>query len=514
MKIYKKDGQKYEVFCDCNQGDRSSDYTCINDGEFDASCSSCHHYYWYYPETPLPEINSVIDTVDEEEHEFTCDECGEECHEVTSTEEGEVCACCLDEKFIKCSDCGDWHYKEESFNCDDGYLCQSCYDNDYFTCERCGEVHPCDESCTVYSGSRRNEEQWCDDCISNYAYRCDDCEDYFTSSGLAHNGDRTLCYDCAQNYYTCEGCGDVIHQDNSYYSEDDDCSYCESCYHDSCNSKRSAIHDYNYKPYPHFHGKGLHLGIELEMECKDRGETAEALLEFSDDEDLFYFKSDGSLNNGIELVTHPCSLTYHKEDFGWSDVLKKAVYMGARSHDTSTCGIHVHLSRKFFTLSEITRFVAFVNVHGDHLKRLARRGASDYSRFKNKKDGTRKLVNQEERYEAVNLYNRNTLEVRIFKGTLKESTLLSCIEVCDAMARFVKTSNISSIISKSEENWEQFLAYVCNNLKVYSNLHSYMQHKGMIPVLPPAPVVLLEDPPEEIKLEDTIFGTPEIVPEP
>jgi hypothetical protein len=86
------------------------------------------------------------------------------------------------------------------------------------------------------------------------------------------------------------------------------------------------------------------------------------------------------------------------------------------------------------------------------------------------------------------------------------------------VARFIKTSNISSIIGKSEENWEQFLNYVQNNLKVYNYLYSFMQSKGMIPVLPPAPVVYLEDPPEEIKLEeikleDTIFGVPAVVPE-
>ena len=525
MKTYEKDGQIFEVFCGCDKSKgKLSEYP--SEGEWDSVCPKCFYYYHYYPSLPL-DIGAVTepencdnDTVEyvEEEYAYTCGECGEECHEVTDTEEGEVCSGCLSDKFIFCKECGSLQYSEDSHLYEGGRICSSCYDDSYFTCEKCGEVHHIEESCSVYTRSRwRGEEQWCEDCVGNYAYQCDDCEDIFTNNELEYVGDRCLCYNCGESYLSCEDCGAVIHHDYSYYSDEDDCNYCGSCYSDNKNNN-NYIKDYNYKPRPQFHGKGLHLGVELEMECKDRSDTAEALLTFSDDEDLFYIKSDGSLNNGIELVTHPCSLAYHKEDFGWSDVLKKAVSEGARSHDTSTCGIHVHLSRRFFTTTEVTRFVAFVNVHGDHLKVLARRGASDYSRFKYKHNGTKRLVQQEERYEAVNLYNRNTLEVRIFKGTLKESTLMACIEICDAMARFTKTSNISSIIGKSEENWEQFLNYVQNNLKVYNYLYSFMQSKGMIPVLPPAPVVYLEDPPEEIKLEeikleDTIFGVPAVVPE-
>ena len=46
----------------------------------------------------------------------------------------------------------------------------------------------------------------------------------------------------------------------------------------------------------------------------------------------------------MELVTHPMSLDWHK-DFCWEDIMKKAVSMGYRSHQTSTCGLHIHVNR-------------------------------------------------------------------------------------------------------------------------------------------------------------------------
>ena len=492
MKTYTKDGVTYQLFCRCDEYQRAgSDYP--NEGEYDVVCRLCGDYPWYYPDKPLFSSEyRVIDTADcveeeetdEEEGALECDSCSCSCSETHNTVDGDVCPDCFSD-YVMCTDCEEFVLKEDSQKIDGDHVCHSCYEESYFTCERCGDTHhenhDHSEVITRTRDYRRDQESetWCESCVYNYAYTCDDCNEICSESAIATNSNITLCGNCIENYRSCAECGDYVHEDSINWDDDSDEYYCNHCY--SSTSSSSIIKSYNYKPYPQFHGEGLHLGVELEMECTDREETAQVLAEMSNDEDLFYIKSDGSLNNGIEVVTHPCTLDFHQNEFGWDELCKTAVGKGARSHDTSTCGIHVHLSRAFFTLTEITRFTAFVNVHGDHLKKLARRGASDYSKFKNKNQGTKNLVEQSERYEAVNLYNNNTLEVRIFKGTLKVSTLLACIEVCDAMARFVKTSNISSIIVKSEENWGEFLSYVTNNLEMYSNLVLFMQSRGLLP---------------------------------
>lgn len=63
-----------------------------------------------------------------------------------------------------------------------------------------------------------------------------------------------------------------------------------------------------------FHGKGLrHFGVALEIDNggADRY-NAEKLLNIANaDAENLYIKTDGSLDDGLELVTHPMTLTYH-----------------------------------------------------------------------------------------------------------------------------------------------------------------------------------------------------------
>lgn len=79
------------------------------------------------------------------------------------------------------------------------------------------------------------------------------------------------------------------------------------------------------------------MGVELEL---DRGgeidSNAERLLDIANaDCTKLYIKRDGSLDEGMELVTHPMSLDYHCNEMPWEDICHEAVVMGYRSHKTS-----------------------------------------------------------------------------------------------------------------------------------------------------------------------------------
>lgn len=39
------------------------------------------------------------------------------------------------------------------------------------------------------------------------------------------------------------------------------------------------------------------------------------------------------------------ALDYHLKNIPWEDIMKKAIQLGYRSHQTSTCGLHVHVNR-------------------------------------------------------------------------------------------------------------------------------------------------------------------------
>lgn len=120
-----------------------------------------------------------------------------------------------------------------------------------------------------------------------------------------------------------------------------------------------VIHDYYYKPNPIFYGDGnRYFGVELEID--DAGENNTNAAKIADiancEEEHIYCKHDGSLNEGFEIVTHPMTLDYHLNHVPWAAVLAKAKELGYRSHQSGTCGLHVHVpcdigdKRKIFFL--------------------------------------------------------------------------------------------------------------------------------------------------------------------
>jgi len=155
----------------------------------------------------------------------------------------------------------------------------------------------------------------------------------------------TLCRHCYENHYTrCSCCDALLHENDAYHLDGYD--YCSECYHDEVDKCRN-IHDYGYKPDPVFYGNSKRFfGVELEIDGagKDSDNADELLAIGNRDLVSIYIKGDGSLDDGMEIVTHPMSLDWHK-DFCWEEIMKKAVSMGYRLHQTSTCGLHIHVNR-------------------------------------------------------------------------------------------------------------------------------------------------------------------------
>ena len=196
----------------------------------------------------------------------------------------------------------------------------------------------------------------------------------------------TLCEHCFDEYYVrCDDCGRIIHRDRAYWDGDDN-AYCASCW----DEHSEVIHEYSYTPDLVFHGKGLrHFGVELEI---DDGGTvnsnAQKLLDIANkDAENLYIKTDGSLDEGLELVTHPMTLEYHLNEMPWAEVLRKAQSMGYLSHAAGTCGLHVHISRLAFGCTyeqqeaAIARLLYFVEKFWAELLRFSRRTQSQMNRW-------------------------------------------------------------------------------------------------------------------------------------
>lgn len=312
-----------------------------------------------------------------------------------------------------------------------------------------------------------NGEILCSDCIDNFTSVCDCCGERIWSEDTQGDEYITLCQHCYDYHYTrCEECDSIIHNDDAY--EYDDGYFCRECYQ---NIRRNAsIHEYGYKPEPIFYGdSNRYFGVELEIDGagKDDG-YAEELLDIANMRDEhIYIKSDGSLDDGMEIVTHPMSLEYHK-DFCWEDIMHHAVRLGYRSHQTSTCGLHIHVNRESLGTDQyeqdevISRILYFVEHHWNELLKFSRRSeyamnrwAARYGYENSPKAIMDKAKKNYGRYVAVNLCNYHTIEFRLFRGTLKYNTLISTLELVNRICELAVLMDDEEIAKLS---WSEFVA--------------------------------------------------------
>lgn len=313
----------------------------------------------------------------------------------------------------------------------------------------------------------------CLDYLANkdYIERCDDCGEWELTTETRSTlwSDGRVCRECIEdNYSFSDYYDDYVHRDNAVsgldsngrsvliHSDDEDFSFDEDedtyvhCdydpasrvignYHSSKNSQRPQPSDWTRL-------KNRYLGVELEVECRnvDRAQKAKSLHELINDEQWgkhVFFENDGSIHNGFEIISQPMGMDKHRKIWGWLN--DPAAVKGLRSHNTSTCGLHVHINRDNLSKLQVAKIVAFINDPDNEnlIRAVARRYAEGYCKIKNKKIG--KSAYSEDRYEAVNITPRRTIEFRIFKGSLKYESVMSAIQFANAVVDFCGRSTTS-----------------------------------------------------------------------
>ena len=304
------------------------------------------------------------------------------------------------------------------------------YDNEYVTCNDCGDWAHSDTTHVPHDHS----ESVCTSCIDNHYRYSEYYEEYVYSDharyGLDRDGDEVL-----------------FHQDDDNFSYDDD----EDAYvhHDFGGRKPQLLGSYHSRArvgrQPLMHSvwtkrNDRFMGVELEVEVSkgnidDHVEALNAKLNDGEVGKRVYFEADGSLTHGFEIITNPMGLDGHYEL--WSALQDRDLTRGMRSHDTSTCGLHVHVSRKNMHTMQLNKMNVFLN-HPDNqelIKAVARRYDVNYARIAQKKLSNAHKYDIERR-DAFNITNDRTVEFRIFKGTLVHDTLLSAIEFANAVVNF------------------------------------------------------------------------------
>ena len=313
-----------------------------------------------------------------------------------------------------------------------------------YLCSHCG-AELTHEELTEFEG-----KIYCAECLERLTTTCDCCGRRILCCDAESDGSTLICERCYEYGYTrCEGCCCIISNDEANYTDGDDYPYCDECYR---KLEENPIKSYGYKPEPIFYGSGnLFYGVELEIDKGgERNDYAESILNTANlNNEHLYAKHDGSIDDGFELVSHPMTLEYHTNIMNWSDIMDMALSLDYRSHQTRTCGLHIHVNRKAFgndydsQEDSISRIVHFVEMHWNELLKFSRRTEMNMNRWASRygisttaKDTYKNAkAKHSGRYVAINLENYSTIEFRIFRGTLRCKTFLATLQLVDEICK-------------------------------------------------------------------------------
>ena len=333
---------------------------------------------------------------------------------------------------------------------------------------------------------------WRDELYDNFSscyYECNDCGHIdFEDNGKNVTDDFLVCSHCVQNYYW--NSYENYYQCEPEDEEDED----EHTGYDNIGSYHSSKHHLGHIPSS-FDNRTprVLLGMELEMECDedhDKDEEAGHLLDNIGKYKGYQYalcEEDGSLNDGFEMVTSYTGLDVHKHQLQFF----KNSFAGMSSHNTKTCGLHVHICKSNMSTLHGAKMVFFINDANNQslIKAIARRDSTSYAQIKDKKSDkswlkdivkyTKDKKNQlrglnSDRYEALNFANERTIEFRLFKGSLKYETIMACLEFTYATWHFCKDASIDQLTT------EHFIQHICKpeNKADTRFLRVYLKNKG------------------------------------
>lgn len=286
-----------------------------------------------------------------------------------------------------------------------------------------------------------------------------------------------------------------------------------------------TIQSYSFQPNYNIHAapnervteSTLCFGMELECGFKVTPRDAEFYVERLAATDI-YFKRDGSVQNGIEVITHPFTYRYWKE-IGYAmwqkrlDAMKK---LGIRSYNYPNCGMHIHMSKAAFTVAQTKRLLDLVYGTPELFAKLSQRDVFEYCRLADPDRATSELrlkravgsvgsarprllrrvptihsvmqntSRTSERRTAVNFPDtKPTIEMRLFRGTLHAPSVAKNVELCHALHAFTAQSR-SDDVSLGRD----FLTFIYDSEKEYTNLAAfldrwYRKHRPVVRAVPP-----------------------------
>lgn len=308
----------------------------------------------------------------------------------------------------------------------------------------------------------------CDDCFDEYYRHCVETDEY-------HHRDRLYYWDSDQEFH-------LNAEDEDDGGDDGDP---DNLMDYGANALNYVSKDSSFTTRP---DGDFHMGIELETVLADgSGSTRRKIQDVREElgSDYLIAKYDGSLSSsrisgqGIEWVTRPTSLSTHIDKLGnWGESSKGLVAWNA-----GCCGMHIHIDSKAFTPTSLGKMLQFFNkednvefiraIAGRHPDRdnQAREYAGRDCDVSDTVSPIKALKGKDSgRYTMVNLCNLgyaearrlkvpspggryNTVEVRIFRASMRRERLISQIEFTHALVLFCRASSYRKLTGEAFKEW-------------------------------------------------------------
>ncbi len=247
------------------------------------------------------------------------------------------------------------------------------------------------------------------------------------------------------NTCICEGCGRLLSLEHTHEGYDG-LTYCGCCVTGSEESM-SPIQDYHAHKgcfAPRDNGESFKVayrGFELEIESIHDGIDEGFCDILSGYTDSFYFERDGSLTDGVEIITDPMTREYWRE-VGYKDICNLLTDLREtyriRSWNGGNCGLHVHFSKDEWSKEAIQFLIKFIIANPTFIKAISGRNGMGYCRIPNIEDYDLDRLISFSRYLAVN-FTRETIEFRFFRGSLDLESIYCSVEICDHLLIYAET---------------------------------------------------------------------------
>lgn len=215
------------------------------------------------------------------------------------------------------------------------------------------------------------------------------------------------------------------------------------------------------------------FGIELEYE------DVQAIDVYTTLKGYAVPKRDGTIHNGVEVVTQPASINKHK-------TMLRSFFEAIETHAATNTGMHVHVDRSRLTELHIGSMLEFINNDDNYIyiEQIAGRDFKNnrYCRQDSKikawhglrynNEDHRYYRQSHNRYTALNLDKRTTIEFRIFRSPESYEECCAKLSFVDAIVDFCNPYT-SKISFKERKTWAAFKEYVLQHLKQYHDLVTY-----------------------------------------